>query len=68
MQASVGDHVRVFSHHVGDPEREGEILEVHGSNGEAPYLVRWSDGHTSTFFPSADSRVEHIAKAARRSK
>ena len=62
MEASVGDRLRVFSRHVGNADREGEILEVHGANGEAPYLVRWSDGHTSTFFPSADTRVEHTGR------
>jgi hypothetical protein len=65
MQASIGDQLRVFGHHVGDPNREGEIVEVHGGRGEPPYVVRWSDGHTSTFVPSADTRVEHVAKAGK---
>jgi hypothetical protein len=42
------------------PVRDGEILEVRGSNGEAPYLVRWSDtGRESLFFPGPDSHVHH---------
>ena len=59
MQASVGDRLVIRSHHVGDPGREAVVLEVHGQAGEPPYLVRWSDGHESTFVPSSDTTVEH---------
>lgn len=63
MRASVNDHLIVRGHHVGDPDREALILEVHGKNGEPPYRVRWRDGHETTFFPSSDAVVEHPAGA-----
>lgn len=59
MEASVGDQLVVRSHHVGEPDREALVLECHGSNGAPPYVVRWSDGHESVFFPSADTLIEH---------
>jgi len=52
MTAHVGDRIIVHSLHVGEPSRDGEIIEVHGAEGEPPYLVRWSDdGHESLVFP-----------------
>lgn len=59
MQATVGDRLVVHGHKTGDGDRRGEIIEVHGADGAPPYLVRWSDGHKSTFFPSSDTIVEH---------
>ena len=60
MQATVGDRIVVRSTHVGEPDREGEILEVHGSDGGPPYVVRWSaDGHEGLFFPGPDTRIDH---------
>lgn len=60
MRAQPGDRLIIKGHHVGNPDREGEILEVHGANGEAPYLVRWGDdGHEALIFPGSDAVVEH---------
>jgi hypothetical protein len=60
MKASNGDRIVVKGHHIGEPDRDGEILEVHGEDGSPPYLVRWEDdGHESLFFPGPDSMVEH---------
>jgi hypothetical protein len=60
MQASVGDRIIVRGHRVGEHDRDGEVLEVHGEAGGPPYLVRWaSDGHQSLFFPGNDAVVEH---------
>lgn len=59
MRASVDDRLVVRSRHVGDPDREAVVLEVHGDDGAPPYLVRWRDGHESVFFPSSDTIVEH---------
>jgi hypothetical protein len=42
----------VRGRHVDDHDREGVIIEFHGSS---PYLVRWKDGRESVFFPSADT-------------
>jgi hypothetical protein len=59
MHAVAGDSLVVKGRHVGDEVREGVILEVHGKDGAPPYLVGWSDGHESVFFPSADTLIEH---------
>jgi Domain of unknown function (DUF1918) len=59
MHAEVGDDVVVRGRHVADGDRLGTILEVHGSNGEPPYLIRWKDGHQSLFTPSSDTLIEH---------
>jgi Domain of unknown function (DUF1918) len=61
MRADVGDRLIVRGHHVGDANREGVVLEVHGRDGAPPYLVRWTDGHESVFVPSSDTTVEHPA-------
>jgi Domain of unknown function (DUF1918) len=65
MRADVGDELVVKGHHVGDQDREAVILEVHGKDGAPPYLVRWSDGHQSVFFPSSDTAVEHRRSGGR---
>lgn len=63
MQAEVGDRIVVKSHHVGEPERDGEVLEVRGKDGGPPYLVRWSDdGHTALVFPGPDVVIQHLGK------
>jgi hypothetical protein len=60
MRASVGDRIVVRGHKVGEHDRDGEILEVHGDDGAPPYVVRWSsDGHESTFFPGSDALIHH---------
>lgn len=60
MKATVGDKLVIRGHHVGDHVRDAEILEVHGSDGTPPYLVRWSDsGHEGLVFPGPDAMVEH---------
>ena len=60
MKAQVGDELVVKGRHVGDPDRTGVIIEVRGEEGSPPYLVRWSDGHESSFFPSTGTMAEHI--------
>jgi hypothetical protein len=61
MKASVGDRLVIKGHHVGEPDRDAEILEVHGADGAPPWLVRWSDdGHEGLFFPGSDAMVEHF--------
>ena len=65
MKAQVGDELIVKGLHVGNPDRRGLITEVRGKDGGPPYLVRWSDGHESSFFPSSDTVVEHVPPPAR---
>jgi Domain of unknown function (DUF1918). len=61
MKASVGDRIVVRGHRVGEHERDGEILEVHGPDGDPPFLVRWSaDGHVGMVFQGSDVTIEHF--------
>ncbi len=61
MQAKVGDRIVIRGHHVGEPDRDCEILEVRGREGEPPYLVRWGDsGHEGLFFPGPDASIQHF--------
>jgi hypothetical protein len=64
MDAKVGDRIVVESEKVGQPDREGEILEVIEASYGTRFRVRWEDGHESTIRPSVGSaRVIHPAKA-----
>jgi hypothetical protein len=61
MQAFVGDRVVVHGHRSGEPDRDGKVLEVRGSDGAPPYLVRWEDtGHETIFFPGPDVTIQHF--------
>ncbi len=65
MYASVGDRLIVHGLHVGDVERDGEILEVRGQDGGPPFVVRWSDsGHEGMIYPGADAVVQHFKHPA----
>jgi hypothetical protein len=60
MRATVGDRLVIKGHHVGEHDRDGEIMEVRGEDGGPPYLVRWSDdGHEGLVFPGPDASVVH---------
>ena len=60
MQAAVGDRIIVQSAQVDERTRDGEVLEVRGTDEGPPYLVRWSDdGHESLVFPGPDAVVQH---------
>ncbi len=59
MKAQIGDRLILAGTHVGDPQRSGVVVEVHGPLGEPPYLVRWEDtGNVTLCFPGLDARVE----------
>jgi hypothetical protein len=62
MKAKVGDELIVMGTHVGDHDRKGVITEVHGADQAPPYVVRWEDGHESSFFPSSDCLVRHVPR------
>lgn len=68
MKAQVGDELVVRGRHTGDGDRTGVITKIHGEDGAPPYLVRWKDGHESTFFPSADTTVTHQPAKEKRSQ
>lgn len=59
VHAEVGDVIVIRGHHVGDPERMGEILEVSGEPSHVRCRVRWDDGHESTLSPGSDAVVRH---------
>ncbi len=63
MHASPGDRLVIRGHHQGEPERDGEILEVLGEDGRPPYRVRWEDGHEAEVFPGSDAFVQHLGES-----
>ena len=66
MRATVGDRLVIKGHHVGEPDRDAEILEVHGDDGAPPYVVRWDeDGHQGLFFPGVRRRHRALPDAGR---
>ncbi len=65
MHAKVGDRIVIKGHHVGEPDRDCEIIEVRGPDGGPPYFVRWGDsGHESLFFPGPDASIQHLEASA----
>jgi len=61
LRASPGDRLVVRGHHLHEPERDAEILDVLGEDGAPPYMVCWSDdGHVSRVYPSSDIYVDHV--------
>jgi len=63
MEAKVGDRVVVDSETVGQPPREGDVLEVIEGSGASRLRVRWTDGHESLFTPSSGStRIEEATE------
>jgi len=66
MKASVGDMLVVRGHHEGEPDRKGEIIEVHGAAGDPPFVVRWDDSaHEVLVFPGPDATVEKVVHHVR---
>lgn len=64
MKASAGDRIVIRGHHIGEPDRDCEVLAVEGPDGDPPYRVRWGDtGHESLFFPGSDAVVQHYDHA-----
>jgi hypothetical protein len=63
MRAKVGDWIRVGSHHIGVPDRRGEVVAVHGPDGAPPFEVHWLDtGRITVFLPGSDAVLdEHAA-------
>ncbi len=59
LRAEPGDRLVIHGHHLGEPERDAEVLEARGAGGGAPFLVRWGDtGHTTLLYPGSDARVQ----------
>jgi hypothetical protein len=65
MKATPGDRLVVHDLHGAKHLRDAEIIEVHGTDGEPPYLVRWGDtGHEGLVFPGPDATVQPADTAA----
>ena len=45
MRATKGDRLHVHGRNVGSADETAEIIEVRGTDGQPPYLVRHDDGH-----------------------
>ena len=66
MKAKVGDRIVVKGNRLGERDRDAQVLEVHGSDGEPPYVVRWAeDGHEGLYFPGTDAAVVHGQEGGR---
>jgi hypothetical protein len=57
MDAHRGDVLLMHGRIVGEPDREGEIVEVMGDRGQPPYRLRFADGHESVVSPGPDCVV-----------
>lgn len=67
IRAAAGDRLIIHGHHLGEPDRDAEILEVLGDDGGPPYRVRWSEsGREALLFPGTDAVVEHIPHRPKR--
>lgn len=60
MEARVGDRLHVHGRNVGNPDKVGNIIEVRGSGGSPPYVVRFDDGHEALIFPGSDAIIERV--------
>ena len=61
MYAQAGDQIRVRGHHIDEPDRRGQIVDVRGPDGTPPYVVRWDDSdHEVLFFPGSDAVIDHL--------
>ena len=53
MEPKVGDRIAVETEHVGESEREGEVLEIIHGEVSLTYRVRLQDGRETLFTPAA---------------
>jgi hypothetical protein len=60
MRVPAGERIVSRGKTVGDPDRHGEVVEVRGSDGEPPYVVRVDDGHETLVYPGADCVIEPV--------
>ena len=70
MEAKVGDRIVVESERVGQPAREGKVLEVLSPGPAVHYRVRWADDQDSlgeaAKFEFADEQAGHDRLAGAR--
>ena len=61
MKAKQGDRIVVRARRQGEHDRDGEVLEVSGTDGAPPYWVRWSDtGRKGLYCPSSDAYIAAV--------
>lgn len=61
LRAAAGDRLVIRGHHLGEPDRDAEVLEARGEDGGPPFLVRWSDdGRVSLLYPGSDAHVDRL--------
>jgi hypothetical protein len=72
MHAKPGDRIIIKGHRLGEPDRDGEVLEARGKGGGSPFLVRWGEtGHVGLLYPGSDAVVQELGAGrdhARRSR
>jgi hypothetical protein len=61
MQAAIGERILIRGRTVESVDRHGEIVEIRGTDGQPPYLVRFDDGREVLVFPGGDCVIEHAA-------
>jgi hypothetical protein len=66
MAVKQRDRIVIDSDKVGQPPREGDILEVIEASYGTRYRVAWDDGHESTIRPVAGSA--RVIRAAPKSR
>jgi hypothetical protein len=67
LRASPGDRLVIRGHHLGEPDRDGEVVEVLGEDGRPPFRIRWSEtGRVALLFPGSDAAVDHYPRRRRR--
>jgi len=59
MEAKVGDRIAVESERVGQPTREGKVLEVLPPGPAVHYRVRWARRSRDRFLPARGQRKRH---------
>jgi Domain of unknown function (DUF1918) len=65
LTARPGDRLVIHPHHLGEHERDAEIIEALGPKGGPPFRVRWSDsGEETLHFPGSDASVERLTRSA----
>lgn len=57
MRADAGDRLWIHSSCQGMPARGGQILAVHGRDGQPPYWVRFDDGQETLCVPGPDCLI-----------
>jgi hypothetical protein len=58
MRAEKGNRIVVRGRKVGDTGRSGVIVDVRGSGGSPPYLVRWdNDPGEHLIYPGSDALI-----------